>query len=247
MTSDDGAGRNGAPPLVVLERITKRFPGVVANDDVILGARARRGPRADRRERRGQVDADARPLRHVSGRRRADLGARQRVEDRVATRSRSRTASGWCTSTSSWWIRSPSPRTSSWATRAGECSTSSRRQRAHRRARRILRVPASTRAHGRGGSLRRRGAARRDPEGAVPRRRDPDPRRADGRAHTAGNPGAVRQPPDACARPARRSCSSATSSTRCWRSPTASRSCAAGKVVGETTSGARHRRRSSPR
>ncbi len=32
-----------------------------------------------------------------------------------------------------------------------------------------------------------------------------------------------------------RSCSSATSSTRSWRSPTASRCCAAGSVVGETT------------
>ena len=40
MTSGDGAGRNGAPPLVVLERITKRFPGVLANDDVDLELRA---------------------------------------------------------------------------------------------------------------------------------------------------------------------------------------------------------------
>jgi general nucleoside transport system ATP-binding protein len=32
--ADDGAGREGVPPLVALEHITKRFPGVVANDDV---------------------------------------------------------------------------------------------------------------------------------------------------------------------------------------------------------------------
>jgi ABC-type uncharacterized transport system ATPase subunit len=32
--ADDGAGRDGVPPLVALEHITKRFPGVVANDDV---------------------------------------------------------------------------------------------------------------------------------------------------------------------------------------------------------------------
>ncbi|MEO8292862.1 MAG: ABC transporter ATP-binding protein [Actinomycetota bacterium] len=32
----EGAGRNGVPPLVVLEHVTKRFPGVVANDDVSL-------------------------------------------------------------------------------------------------------------------------------------------------------------------------------------------------------------------
>jgi len=38
---DDEAGRSGAPPLVVLEHITKRFPGVVANDDVSLDLRER--------------------------------------------------------------------------------------------------------------------------------------------------------------------------------------------------------------
>ncbi len=40
MTSGDGAGGNGSPPLVVLERITKRFPGVLANDEVDLELRA---------------------------------------------------------------------------------------------------------------------------------------------------------------------------------------------------------------
>jgi ABC-type uncharacterized transport system ATPase subunit len=40
MIRDDGAGRNGAPPLIVLEHITKRFPGVVANDDVSVELRA---------------------------------------------------------------------------------------------------------------------------------------------------------------------------------------------------------------
>ena len=39
MTSDDGAGRASAPPVVVMEHITKRFPGVVANDDVSLELR----------------------------------------------------------------------------------------------------------------------------------------------------------------------------------------------------------------
>ena len=32
--ASEGAGRDGVPPLVALEHITKRFPGVVANDDV---------------------------------------------------------------------------------------------------------------------------------------------------------------------------------------------------------------------
>jgi general nucleoside transport system ATP-binding protein len=35
----DGAGGNGSPPLVALEKITKRFPGVLANDEVSLELR----------------------------------------------------------------------------------------------------------------------------------------------------------------------------------------------------------------
>jgi simple sugar transport system ATP-binding protein len=37
--TDEGAGGGSSPPLVVLEGITKRFPGVVANDDVTLELR----------------------------------------------------------------------------------------------------------------------------------------------------------------------------------------------------------------
>jgi len=40
VTSVEGAGGSGSPPLIVLERITKRFPGVVANDEVDLELRA---------------------------------------------------------------------------------------------------------------------------------------------------------------------------------------------------------------
>ncbi len=40
MIRDEGAGRESAPPLVVLDHITKRFPGVIANDDVSLELRA---------------------------------------------------------------------------------------------------------------------------------------------------------------------------------------------------------------
>jgi general nucleoside transport system ATP-binding protein len=36
----DGAGSTGSPPLVVLENMTKRFPGVLANDRVSLELRA---------------------------------------------------------------------------------------------------------------------------------------------------------------------------------------------------------------
>ncbi len=40
MSDDEKAGRAGAPPFVVMERITKRFPGVVANENVSLELRA---------------------------------------------------------------------------------------------------------------------------------------------------------------------------------------------------------------
>ena len=40
MTIGAGAGGSATPPLVVLERITKRFPGVLANDEVDLELRA---------------------------------------------------------------------------------------------------------------------------------------------------------------------------------------------------------------
>jgi general nucleoside transport system ATP-binding protein len=40
MTDDDGVGRDSVPPLVVAEHVTKRFPGVLANDDVSLELRA---------------------------------------------------------------------------------------------------------------------------------------------------------------------------------------------------------------
>jgi ABC-type uncharacterized transport system ATPase subunit len=40
VTYGEGAGGGGSPPLVVLEGITKRFPGVLANDEVDLELRA---------------------------------------------------------------------------------------------------------------------------------------------------------------------------------------------------------------
>ncbi len=39
MIDDQGAGRGSAPPLVVLEHVSKRFPGVLANDDVSIDLR----------------------------------------------------------------------------------------------------------------------------------------------------------------------------------------------------------------
>ena len=72
------------------------------------------------------------------------------------------------------------------------------------------------------GPRRRRPAAGRDPQGALPRRPDPHPRRADRGAGAAGGRRAVRQPARAQVRGPHRSCSSRTSSTRCSRSPTRS-------------------------
>jgi simple sugar transport system ATP-binding protein len=39
MTDHGEAGRSGAPPLVVMEHVTKKFPGVVANSDVSIDLR----------------------------------------------------------------------------------------------------------------------------------------------------------------------------------------------------------------
>ena len=76
------------------------------------------------------------------------------------------------------------------------------------------------------GPRRRRPAAGRDPQGALPRRPDPHPRRADRGAGAAGGRRAVRQPARAQGRGPDRSSSSRTSSTRCSRSPTRSPSSA---------------------
>ena len=92
-------------------------------------------------------------------------------------------------------------------------------------------------------ALRRRAPAGRDPQGPLPRRPGPDHGRADGRPRAAGG----RRPvPDAAVddrRRPERSCSSATSSARCSRSPTGSRSCGAG---GSRPRASRRRARRSP-
>ena len=69
---------------------------------------------------------------------------------------------------------------------------------------------------------RRRAPARRDPQGALPRREDHHPRRADRRAGAAGGRRALREPARAQGARATPSSSSPTSSTRCSRSPTTS-------------------------
>ena len=69
------------PPVLELRGITKRFPGVLANDARRLRPPPGRGARAARRERRRQVDADEHPLRALQARRGRDPA-------RTASRSR---------------------------------------------------------------------------------------------------------------------------------------------------------------
>ena len=65
-------------------------------------------------------------------------------------------------------------------------------------------------------------AARRDPQGALPRGPDPRARRADGGPDAPGDRADLRAAPPPRRATAARSSSSATSSTRCSRSPTGS-------------------------
>ncbi len=61
---------SGAVPnaeyLLAAEGIRKEFPGVVALDDVSVPPEARLRACADGRERRGQIDPDEDPCRHLS-------------------------------------------------------------------------------------------------------------------------------------------------------------------------------------
>ena len=184
---------------------------LVANDAISLTLARRRSARAARRERRRQVHAGIDPVRPLRRRRGHDRGVRQAVA-RPATRPRrSRPASAWFTSisrlpttcrcrTTSCSAREPLWR--SLADRAGRACAAARDggtvriARGSRRARRL--------------AVRRRAATRRDPEGALPRRADPDPRRADVGADAAGGSGAVRH---ARAPGRRRTCRSSSSAT----------------------------------
>ena len=186
------------PPASAVRRslrgITKRFPGVVANDGVDFEAAAGEvhallgengagkstlsniltglyRPDAGELElygRAGRVPVAARRARrgHLHGA--PALPARRAVHRRRERRAR----------------RPPRRRPRVPAPPA-------RDRAARRRARRALRArrrPA--RAHL--AALGRRAAARRDPQGALPRGAHPDPRRADGGAHAAGGGGALR-------------------------------------------------------
>ena len=174
--------------VLEMRGIRKEFPGIVANDDVDLDIRRGRGARAPRRERRRQVDADEHPLRALPARRGRDPAARQArpVHARRATRS----SAGIGMVHQHFMLipvmtvaenivlgveprEGPAPRRG--AAPSSGFASSSRAVRARRR-------PGGARRR----HHRRPAAAGRDPEGALPRGRRPDPRRADGGAHAAG-------------------------------------------------------------
>ena len=138
------------PPIIEIEGIVKAFGDCVANDRRLAHRRGRDDPRAGRRERRGQDHADEDPLRPLPARRGRDPHRRRGRRACAPPPTRSPAASAWCTSTSCWCARSPSPRTSCWA--------ASRRRGpfARPRARRGARCAALSERYG----LRRRSATR---------------------------------------------------------------------------------------
>ena len=198
--------------------IVKRFGDVVANDGADLELAAGRDPRARRRERGRQVHPDVGPLRAGSRRTRARSGCAGRAGALPVARRRHRgRASAWCT-------RLPAVRVDD----GGRERRLPGRDPGHRRPARpagrgargagplgAIRPRGSIRARGCGTLSGRRPAARRDPQGAAPRRPGAHPRRADRRAHPPGGPPAVRRAPRAARRRTDGRASSPTSSARC--------------------------------
>ena len=133
----------------------------------------------------------------------------------------------WSTSTSRWSRRRPSPRTSCSAWSEPRFLLDPRRSEAE-----VARLAAEfgLRVDPRAKIWqlqRRRAAAGRDPEAALPRRPDPDHGRADGRPGAAGDGGPVPDAPGDGRRRAERRLHQPQAERGRWRSPTGSRSCAA--------------------
>ena len=213
---DRAQRRGGAAATHVLELrgITKAFPGHRRQRPRRLRPPRGRGARAPRRERRRQVDADEHPLRALHGR----TPARSALHGEPVTFGSAKDAiEVGIGMVHQHFMLIPVMTVAEnivlgiEPTRDGDAA---------RRARRGARACASCRSSSASPSTPtalisrdhgRPAAARRDPEGALPRRRDPDPRRADGGADAAGGERAVRDRQAASRPTGSRSSSSATS------------------------------------
>ena len=172
--------------------IGKSFPGVIANHDVNITIRAGHHPRPRRRERRRQVDADEDPLRRAEARR----GHHRASTARRCTFSSPTDAikAGIGMVFQHFMLADNLTVLENVVLGAEKLHGIGDRARAE-----ITRISD---AYGFGldpddagrGPRRRRAAARRDPQGALPRRPDHHPRRADRGAGAAGGRRAVRQP-----------------------------------------------------
>ena len=176
-----------------MEHITKHFPGVLANDDVSLELRAGEihaligengaGKSTLMRVLYGMYPPDSRIL--TAGR-----GGHDRLAPR---RDRPRHRHGPPALRAGGPLHGHGERD---PRRGGRRDPRHRRPPSQGRAssRRRYGFSVDPSALGRG-PLGRGGAAGRDPQGAVPGRRHPHPRRAHRRPHAAGDEGAVREPP----------------------------------------------------
>ena len=93
-TTPGSAPDDAGAPLLEMRGITKRFPGVVADDRVDFDVRRGRGAHAVRRERRRQEHADARALRPLQAGRGRDPAERRSRSRSPRRPMRSRTGSG---------------------------------------------------------------------------------------------------------------------------------------------------------
>ena len=224
-TSQRPSGAAASDLAIELIGINKHFGPVHANRDIDLADPPRHRPRHRRRKRRRQIDADVDPLRLLHRRLAARSASTASPTTSPTAAMRSRSASAWSTSTSCWSTISPSSRTSFSAPRiqraarpqprrapAGELEAPRQRVQPRRRSRCDHR-----------GRLGRPAAARRNPQGALPRRRCAHPRRADGRADAGRGRRPLPRAPRRCASRARPSSSSPTSCARSWPSPTTCR------------------------
>ena len=227
--------------MLEMRGITKRYPGVVANDAHRPRPAPGRDPRPPRRERRGQVDPDEHPLRAGGARRGRRscidgepveiLGPHDAIDRGISMVHQHFMLVPVLTVAENILLGEETMANPVFLDRDGGPS-------ADRGARPAVRLRDRPGRQDRD-PVGRLAAAGRDPQGPLPQGAHPRPRRADRRPHPAGDRGDLRRPAPARGRGPLRSSSSATSSTRSSRSPTGSRSSGA---AGSSASGSRARR-----